>query len=166
MPGGAAALARRGLERGAKAMERCPSCEASLDEGATACPACGLSLKEITASFPPLGEGPEALEHAEPVDGPVLVVRKGPEVGERFYVERPTLTIGRDPASDIFLNDITVSRHHATLERVGEEVSVTDAGSLNGTYVNGVSVDKALFKNGDALQIGRFQMVFLAGGGA
>jgi pSer/pThr/pTyr-binding forkhead associated (FHA) protein len=58
-----------------------------------------------------------------------------------------------------------VSRHHATLELSGVEASVTDAGSLNGTYVNGVSVDKAVLRNGDALQIGRFQMVFLAGGG-
>ncbi len=147
-------------------MKRCPSCGAALDEGASVCPACGLSLKEITESFPPIGEGPDALEPTEPTDGPLLVVRKGPEVGERFYVESPTLTVGRDPASDIFLNDITVSRHHATLERVGAEVTVTDASSLNGTYVNGVSVDKALLKNGDALQIGRFQMVFLAGGGA
>jgi pSer/pThr/pTyr-binding forkhead associated (FHA) protein len=147
-------------------MERCPFCGTDLDVGASVCPSCGRSLKETTESFPPVGEGPEVLEHTEPTDGPVLVVRKGPEVGERFYVDRPTLTIGRDPASDIFLNDITVSRHHATLERVGEEVSATDAGSLNGTYVNGVSVDKAILGNGDALQIGRFQMVFLTGGGA
>jgi pSer/pThr/pTyr-binding forkhead associated (FHA) protein len=147
-------------------MDRCPSCATDLDVGASVCPSCGRSLKEITESFPPVGEGPEALEHTEPTEGPVLVVRKGPEVGERFYVDRPTITIGRDPGSDIFLNDITVSRHHATLERVGDEVSVTDAGSLNGTYVNGVSVDKAILGNGDALQIGRFQMVFLAGGGA
>lgn len=147
-------------------MERCPSCGAALGDDASVCPACGRSLAQITESFPPVGEGPEALEHTEPTEGPVLVVRKGPEVGERFYIDRPTITVGRDPASDIFLNDITVSRHHATLERVGDEVSVTDAGSLNGTYVNGVSVDKAVLRNGDALQVGRFQMVFLTGGGA
>jgi pSer/pThr/pTyr-binding forkhead associated (FHA) protein len=147
-------------------MERCPSCGAALGDDAAVCPGCGRSLAEITESFPPVGEGPEALQPIEPTDGPVLVVRKGPEVGERFYVESATLTIGRDPASDIFLNDITVSRYHATLERIGDEVSVTDAGSLNGTYVNGVSVDKAVLRNGDALQIGRFQMVFLTGGGA
>jgi pSer/pThr/pTyr-binding forkhead associated (FHA) protein len=146
-------------------MERCPSCGATIGEDVSACPSCGRSLAEITESFPPVGEGPDSLEHTEPTDGPVLVVRKGPEVGERFYLESATLTIGRDPASGIFLNDITVSRHHATLEQAGGEVTVTDAGSLNGTYVNGVSVDKAILGNGDALQIGRFQMVFLAGGG-
>jgi pSer/pThr/pTyr-binding forkhead associated (FHA) protein len=146
-------------------MERCPSCGAALDGDVSVCPSCGRSLAEVTASFPPVGEGPEALEHTEPTEGPVLVVRKGPEVGERFYIDRPTITVGRDPSSDIFLNDITVSRHHATLELRGSEASVTDAGSLNGTYVNGVSVDRAILRNGDALQIGRFQMVFLAGGG-
>jgi pSer/pThr/pTyr-binding forkhead associated (FHA) protein len=146
-------------------MVRCPSCDAVLEGDAPVCRSCGHSLAEITASFPPVGDGPEVAEHTEPVEGPVLVVRKGPEVGERFYVDRPTITVGRDPSSDIFLNDITVSRHHATIELVGSEVSVTDAGSLNGTYVNGVSVDKAVLGNGDALQIGRFQMVFLAGGG-
>jgi hypothetical protein len=136
-------------------MDRCPSCEAVLEGDVSVCPSCGRSLAEVTASFPPVGEGPEAIEHTEPTEGPVLV-----------YIDRPTITVGRDPASDIFLNDITVSRHHATLELVGVEASVTDAGSLNGSYVNGVSVDKAVLRNGDALQIGRFQMVFLTGGGA
>jgi pSer/pThr/pTyr-binding forkhead associated (FHA) protein len=86
-------------------------------------------------------------------------------VGERFYLDRPRLVVGRDPASDIFLNDITVSREHAVLDVHPAEVIVSDAGSLNGTYVNGVSVDRAVLRNGDQLQIGRFQMVFLSGGG-
>jgi pSer/pThr/pTyr-binding forkhead associated (FHA) protein len=145
-------------------MDICPACGATLVGGSRDCPSCGRCLDEITESFPPVGEG-EAGAGTIPTEGPLLVVRKGPEVGERFYIDRATLTIGRDPASDIFLNDITVSRHHATLERVDEDVSVSDAGSLNGTYVNGVTVDRALLRTGDAVQIGRFQMVFLSGGG-
>ena len=68
-----------------------------------------------TASFAPVGECREtpAVAGAAPAEGPVLVVRKGPQPGERFYLDRPRLTIGRDPESDIFLNDMTVSRTHA-----------------------------------------------------
>ncbi len=85
---------------------------------------------------------------------------KGPQPGERFFVDRPRLTIGRDPESDIFLNDMTVSRTHAVMELIGATVKVTDAGSLNGTYVNGVLVDTAELCHGDAVQIGTFQMAF------
>lgn len=147
-------------------MEKCPSCGAAVTATEAACASCGRTLAEITASFPAVGDSVETLEPLVATAEPLLVVRKGPEVGERFYVDRATLTMGRDPGSDIFLNDITVSRHHATLERLGDAVTVSDAGSLNGTYVNGVSVDRAVLKDGDAVQIGRFQMVFLAGGGA
>ena len=145
----------------------CPSCGVEVADGVSACPACGTEIKVTTASFQPLGEeGGSAADLAmEGSDGPLLVVRKGPEVGERFYLDRPSITIGRDPSADIFLNDITVSREHATLQATGDQVSVTDAGSLNGTYVNSVSVDRAMLRNGDAVQIGRFQMIFLAGGG-
>jgi pSer/pThr/pTyr-binding forkhead associated (FHA) protein len=145
-------------------MDTCPACGSAIDSGRKDCPSCGRSLDEITESFAPVGEGDTAAGTI-PSDGPLLVVRKGPEVGERFYIDSDTLTIGRDPSSGIFLNDITVSRHHATLERTGMEVSVSDGGSLNGTYVNGVSVDRAILRTGDAVQIGRFQMVFLSGGG-
>jgi|SRR5665647_1435127 len=148
-------------------MDTCPVCGETLTgDGASTCPACGAQLHERTASFLPVEEAAQPVTHV-PVEteGPVLVVRKGPEVGERFYLDRPRLTIGRDPASDIFLNDITVSRAHAALEIGPNEVSVVDEGSLNGVYVNGVSCDRAILRNGDELQIGRFQMVFLSGGG-
>ena len=147
-------------------METCSACGAPLDADATVCTACGVQVHEPTASFPPVEVKGEPVIH-EPIEseGPVLVVRKGPEVGERFYLDRPKLSIGRDPSSDIFLNDITVSREHAALEVSPNEVSVADEGSLNGVYVNGVSIDRATLRNGDQLQIGRFQMVFLSGGG-
>jgi pSer/pThr/pTyr-binding forkhead associated (FHA) protein len=148
-------------------MDTCPACGAALEPDAKVCAACGAEVHEQTASFPQVGEPvtPVSREHVAEEEGPVLVVRKGPEVGERFYLDRPRLTIGRDPASDIFLNDITVSRAHAALEVEPHEVLVVDEGSLNGVYVNGVSVDRAVLRNGDQLQVGRFQMVFLSGGG-
>jgi pSer/pThr/pTyr-binding forkhead associated (FHA) protein len=96
----------------------------------------------------------------------VLIVRKGPQPGERFFVDRETLAIGRDPESDVFLNDITVSRAHAVVSCRDNVVSVKDAGSLNGTYVNGLLVEEAVLNSGDVLQIGTFQMLFLSGPGA
>ena len=118
-----------------------------------------------TESFPAVEA--ELVGGVEPevyVDGPALVVRKGHEVGERFLIDRPRLTIGRDPESDIFLNDVTVSREHAVIEMAGDDLTIRDAGSLNGTYVNGVCVDAAHLSAGDAVQIGTFQMVFVGGG--
>jgi pSer/pThr/pTyr-binding forkhead associated (FHA) protein len=146
-------------------MYRCPVCDTEVPDGVTVCPSCGAALPEPTASFAAVGE----VVASKPAkvaanDGPLLVVRKGPEVGERFYLDRPRLTVGRDPAADIFLNDITVSRAHATLAVSGADVTVEDAGSLNGVYVNGVSVDRAVLHTGDQVQIGRFQMVFMSGG--
>jgi len=146
-------------------MDRCPACDTEVPSDATVCPSCEESLPERTASFAPVGET-AAVSAVQPpaADGPLLVVRKGPEVGERFYLDRPLLTIGRDPGADIFLNDITVSRAHAAFSVSGGEVTVEDAGSLNGVYVNGVSVDRTVLRTGDQVQIGRFQMVFMSGG--
>lgn len=148
-------------------MRTCPACGSGAPDEGGVCPACGGAIEGNTASLLPTpAEEHELAEQLEAAEVPLLVVRKGPEVGEKFFLDRPSLTIGRDPAADIFLNDITVSRSHATLTVTDGLVSVADEGSLNGTYVNGVSVDEAPLAHGDALQIGRFQMIFLAGGGA
>lgn len=144
----------------------CSACGAEVEAGSAECPECGTRLSEPTASFDPVGvESPDT--KLPPVtDGPVLVVRKGPQPGEKFFIDRDRLTVGRDPASDIFLNDMTVSRTHAMVDSAHGVVSVEDAGSLNGTYLNGEVVESATLKNGDILQIGTFQMVFLTGPGA
>lgn len=147
-------------------MANCPACGARHDEGARECPRCGARLHGATASFEPVhGETPAEAPILDGLTTPVLIVEKGAEVGERFYLEGDELSVGRDPESDIFLNDITVSRHHAVISTSPDGVSVEDAGSLNGTSVNGVCVDKARLRSGDVLQIGRFRMVFLQGGG-
>jgi hypothetical protein len=142
-------------------MPECPVCGAAVDTDATECPSCGTSLSGATASFDPVdsAEAAPAVSGVE-VEGPTLVVRKGPQSGERFFIDRPRLTIGRDPESDIFLNDMTVSRIHSVVELDGPVVRVSDSGSLNGTYVNGKLVDSAELRHGDAVQIGTFQMVY------
>jgi pSer/pThr/pTyr-binding forkhead associated (FHA) protein len=124
-------------------------------------------LGDGTASLPAVpGELRELTDDVGSIAGPTLVVRKGPEVGERFLLDRPTLSIGRDGTRDIFLNDVTVSRDHASLSIGTDGVTLKDAGSLNGTYVNGSRVDEAALSDGDSVQIGTFHMVFLAGGGS
>jgi pSer/pThr/pTyr-binding forkhead associated (FHA) protein len=116
-------------------------------------------MRQATASFAPVASELHDVA-GEDVEGPVLVVRKGPQLGEKFFIDRPQLNVGRDPESDIFLNDMTVSRAHAVFEMAGNTVTVRDVGSLNGTYVNGVIVDSAPLSSGDVVQIGTFQMVF------
>lgn len=151
-------------------MTTCPVCGEHLEEPRPAeCPVCGARLEGPTEAFAPVGadaDQPPGSPAADSSVGPVLVVHKGPDVGERFFIDRPTLAVGRGPECDIFLNDFTVSRSHAVFEMAGSEVSVRDVGSLNGTYVNGVRVDKAQLTDGDVVQIGKFQMVFMNTGGA
>jgi hypothetical protein len=144
-------------------VSRCSHCGTEVEPGASVCPECGLAIAS-TASFRSVEcDVDNTTEPIEAVEGPVLIVRKGPQPGENFYLDRPRLTVGRDPSSDIFLNDMTVSRDHAVLELENGDVTVRDEKSLNGTYVNGVCVDEAVLNDGDVLQIGTFQMVYHCG---
>jgi len=124
----------------------------------------GAGTEETLGFIPPVqaAEETEADIEARLERGAVLVVKKGPDAGERFVLLKEETTLGRDPQSDIFLNDITVSRKHARVERAPESVSITDVGSLNGTYVNGERVEQTALRNGDEIQIGKFKMVFLS----
>ena len=100
---------------------------------------------------------------ALPTGSALLVVKRGPNAGSRFLLDRDTTSAGRHPDSDIFLDDVTVSRRHAEFRRDGAEFVVVDVGSLNGTYVNREPVDTAVLANGDEVQIGKFRLVFLTG---
>lgn len=93
----------------------------------------------------------------------LLVVRRGPNAGARFLLDHDITTSGRHPDSDIFLDDVTVSRRHAEFHRGGTGFTVRDVGSLNGTYVNRERVESATLSNGDEVQIGKFRLVFIAG---
>lgn len=92
----------------------------------------------------------------------VLVVKRGPNTGSRFLLDRAVTTAGRLPGSDIFLDDVTVSRRHAEFRAESGAFRIVDVGSLNGTFVNREPVDSAVLASGDEIQIGRFQLVFLA----
>ncbi|MDV6014621.1 glycogen accumulation regulator GarA [Haloechinothrix sp. LS1_15] len=106
--------------------------------------------------------GVEAL----PAGAALLVVKRGPNAGSRFLLDRDTTSAGRHPDSDIFLDDVTVSRRHAEFRREGGEFVVIDVGSLNGTYVNREPVDQAVLAGGDEVQIGKFRLVFLTAASA
>ncbi len=93
----------------------------------------------------------------------LLVVKRGPNAGSRFQLDQDKVTAGRHPESDIFLDDVTVSRRHAEFRRVGEGYEVADIGSLNGTYVNREPIEVSALSNGDEVQIGKFRLVFLSG---
>jgi pSer/pThr/pTyr-binding forkhead associated (FHA) protein len=95
-----------------------------------------------------------------PTEVGVLIVRAGAQAGSRFLLDEALTRLGRHPDSEISLDDITVSRRHASIERTPEGYVVTDAGSLNGTYVNQERVERLLLHHGDELQIGKFRLVF------
>ena len=92
----------------------------------------------------------------------MFVVRQGPKRGSRIALDSDEVSIGRHPESDIFLDDVTVSRRHAVVSRVGAGFHVSDAGSLNGTYVNQARVETAALNDGDEVQVGKFKLVYLA----
>jgi pSer/pThr/pTyr-binding forkhead associated (FHA) protein len=95
----------------------------------------------------------------------LLVVLRGPNTGARFLLDDDEVASGRHPDSDIFLDDVTVSRKHAVFRREGDTVVVRDVGSLNGTYVNRERIDEVALTTGDEVQIGKFRLVFYAGKG-
>jgi pSer/pThr/pTyr-binding forkhead associated (FHA) protein len=95
-----------------------------------------------------------------PAEVPVLIVRSGAQAGARFPLVEEVTHLGRHPDSEISLDDITVSRRHAEIERTPDGHVVTDAGSLNGTYVNQERIDRIVLHHGDELQIGKFRLVF------
>ena len=95
-------------------------------------------------------------------DHALLIVHYGPNQGARFLLDVDSTTAGRSVNSDIFLDDVTVSRQHVVFERNGNEFSIKDAGSLNGTYVNHQSVADATLADGDEVQIGKYRLTFHA----
>ena len=110
----------------------------------------------------PVGLSPEdqATVAALPPTSALLIVQRGPSAGARFLLEAERTVAGRSPSSDIFLDDVTVSRKHVEFVREGTDFIVRDVGSLNGTYVNRDRIERATLKAGDEVQIGKFRMTF------
>ncbi len=151
--------------------QHCPECGFANADGANYCQRCGafMSISETatgasTASFRigEAGEFEEAPIRPVSARGAVLVIRAGGgRAGEAFPLERPRLTVGRRPDSDVFLDDVTVSRDHAVVVKRGEHYYLDDCGSLNGTYVNRRRIDSQRLSDGDELQIGKYKLAFL-----
>ncbi len=151
----------------------CPECGFLNGEGANYCQKCGAYLGaqtearqgEPTTATYRVGETGELI----PVDveaiaekGAALVIGSGGgRVGESFPLERDRMTIGRRPDSDVFLDDVTVSRDHALLVRRNGEFYLDDLGSLNGTYVNRRRIESHRLADGDELQVGKYKLSFL-----
>ncbi len=115
-----------------------------------------------------LDTGDESVADADALDAlppgtALLVVRRGPNAGSRFLLDSPVTEVGRRPDSDIFLDDVTVSRRHAEFYLQDGRFAVRDVGSLNGTYVNRERIEHATLTGGDEVQIGKFRLVFLQG---
>jgi pSer/pThr/pTyr-binding forkhead associated (FHA) protein len=100
---------------------------------------------------------------ALPTGHALLVVQRGPGSGSRFLLDQDVISAGRHPESEIFLDDVTVSRRHAEFHRQGDSFTVSDVGSLNGTYVNRDRIDRVRLNDGDEVQIGKFRLVFFSG---
>ena len=96
-----------------------------------------------------------------PAGSALLVVKRGPNAGSRFLLDQPVTSAGRHPGSDIFLDDVTVSRRHAEFRWENGDVRIIDVGSLNGTYVNREPAESAVLVNGDEVLIGKFRLVFM-----
>jgi hypothetical protein len=148
----------------------CPECGFKNDDAAAFCARCGTSLlgtppeAQTTISYPPPAEeGERAAEEQAAGEGGALVIRcGGGRAGELYQLGAERLTIGRHPAADVFLDDVTVSRNHAVLMREEGRYVIVDEGSLNGTYVNRRRSDRAPLADGDEIQIGKYKLTFLA----
>lgn len=117
-----------------------------------------LSVAEEPEEALEAAEAAEVVRDLEPGTA-LLISARGPNQGARFLLDRDVVSVGRHPESDIFLDDITVSRRHAEFRRDAQRFWVHDVGSLNGTYVNGKRADDQLLGTGDEVQIGKFKLV-------
>jgi pSer/pThr/pTyr-binding forkhead associated (FHA) protein len=149
----------------------CNQCGHRNPLGSNFCSSCGAPLAsggdDTTITFVPLGGegGEEDVAVQIPQLGEsfgLLVVKRGPNAGSKFLLDQDVTRVGRHPESDIFLDDITVSRRHAEFAQRGDAYVVRDVGSLNGTYVNRERIDEVALSNGDEVQIGKFKLVYMA----
>lgn len=147
----------------------CPSCGHAIPNDATQCPDCGFSIEhEPTVTYVPIDlSGPREVSGGDAVidGGFALTVDRGPRAGLTFELKDGITTVGRHTSSDIFLDDITVSRHHCRFIVSPRELAVEDSGSTNGTYVNGERADREHLAAGDEVIVGKFHLLVRGGRG-
>lgn len=151
----------------------CTHCGHSNPAGANFCGNCGRPLTASDATTGALRLDDAAEDAGEPGFEPAAVMAelepgtalligvRGPNNGARFLLDRDVVRVGRHPDSDIFLDDITVSRRHAEFRRDAQRFWVHDVGSLNGTYVNGQRADDRMLATGDEVQVGKFKLLIV-----
>jgi pSer/pThr/pTyr-binding forkhead associated (FHA) protein len=168
-------------------MPFCTACGRQNPDDARFCSQCGTRLVAAEPAEPAPGETTSTIQFgvggdrvdtsdralnpidaaavdALPVGHALLVVQKGPGSGSRFLLDQDVVSSGRHPDSEIFLDDVTVSRRHAVFNRSADGTfTVSDVGSLNGTYVNRDRIETVQLKDGDEVQIGKYRLVFFAG---
>jgi hypothetical protein len=134
------------------------------DRGVETTSTISVSGLEALDAEPDLDTSHEQVVEALPPGTALLVVKRGPNAGSRFLLDADVTTAGRHPESDIFLDDVTVSRRHAEFIRRDDGFVVRDVGSLNGTYLNRERIEESTLAGGDEVQIGKFRLVFFLGG--
>ncbi len=141
----------------------CPRCGHDNERSANYCSSCGTLLgdpaNEETSQYDVVTHADAGVDRGEV--SYYLEVDEGTKRGSRYSLDADRLTAGRHPDSAIFLDDVTVSRRHAELHRLGDGFEVRDVGSLNGTYLNGTSVDRASLRDGDVVQVGKFKLRYV-----
>ncbi len=152
----------------------CSQCGQPLPAGAKFCPSCGTNVADSAAPSSQLHDAATgSIETSEvdvvvgtvpelPAGTALLAVVRGPNAGSRYLLDRDSTTIGRHPDSHVFLDDVTVSRHHARVDREDDGFVLYDLGSLNGTYLPGERVDRRELRAGAELQVGRFKLLFVS----
>lgn len=154
----------------------CQSCRHNNDISANFCSSCGERIAGGPDAETESISVIEAIEASEDVDHladregfasdtGLLVVDEGPKSGSRYALDAEVITAGRHPESDIFLDDVTVSRRHVEISHTGSSYRAKDVGSLNGTYINKQLIEDEALVDGDELQIGRFKLIFFHGTG-
>jgi len=147
----------------------CESCGHVNPPGSNFCSSCGAGIgvarQDETEGHefdPHDSHGPGELGVPHPESEALFIVTQGAKSGSRYLLDKDRITVGRHPESDIFLDDITVSRRHAEVRRSEAGWAVADVGSLNGTYVNRARIDETALTEGDEVQVGKFKLVFWA----